>query len=111
MEDLAETTLHVAATRPALLWGLPLQLAATFVIAFGVIAVAMHNMLYGAVLAPLWFAAGLLVRRDYNAIRVTALWLRTSASAFDSHIWGGASVSPLPVKTSKRARGISDDAW
>lgn len=111
MEELAETTLHVAATRPAMLWGLPLQLAIVFFISFGVIAVVMHNMLYGAAVGPIWFSASLLVRRDYNAVRVTALWLRTSASALDSHLWGGASSSPLPIKLSKRARGISADAW
>jgi type IV secretion system protein VirB3 len=111
VEELTQTTLHVAATRPALLWGLPLQLASVFIVAFGMIAVVMHNLLYGAVLVPLWFAAGLLVRRDYNAVRVFGLWLRTSASAFDSHLWGGSSVSPLPVRPSKRARGMSDDAW
>ncbi len=112
MEKLAETTLHVAATRPALLWGMPLELAAVFIMAFGIITVACHNFLYGGVVIPLWWAAHLLVRRDYNAIRVTFLWLLTAASALDSHLWGGASVAPLPIKPSKRnPRGMSPHAW
>ncbi len=116
MEGGAETelhveTLHVAATRPAMLWGLPLQLALVFFVAAGVTGVAMHNALYDVAILPPWVAARLLVRRDYNAVRVTFLWLRTSASALDSHLWGGASVSPLPVKLSKRTRGLSADAW
>ncbi len=109
--DLHVEILHVAATRPAMLWGLPLQLAVVFFMGFGVVGVSMHNALYGLTLAPFWAAPRLLDRRDYNAVRVTGLWLRTSASALDSHLWGGASVSPLPVKTSKRARGFAADAW
>lgn len=111
MEELAETTLHVAATRPAMLWGLPLQLALVFFMAAGVTAVAMHNALYAVVVLPIWLAASLLVRRDYNAVRVTGLWLSTTGSALDSQLWGGASTSPLPVRISRRARGFSSDAW
>lgn len=112
MEKLAETTLHVAATRPALLWGMPLEMAAFFFVAFGVITVACHNFVYGLVVAPVWWGAHFLVRRDYNAIRVTFLWLLTAAFALDSHLWGGASVSPLPIKVAKgRARGMPPHAW
>lgn len=112
MEKLAETTLHVAATRPALLWGMPLELAALFFTSGGVLAVASHNFLYAGAVIPLWWAAHLLVRRDYNAIRVTFLWLLSAAPALDSHLWGGASIAPLPIKPSKRSsRGMSPDAW
>ena len=111
MEKLTETPLHVAATRPALLCGMPLELAAFFFVSFGVITVIAHNALYGLVVVPVWWAAHLLVRRDYNAIRVTFLWLLTSACALDSHLWGGASISTLPIKPSKRPRGMAPDAW
>ncbi len=106
-QALNVTPLHVAATRPAMLWGLPLQLVAAFVVAFGITAVAMHNALYGMWLVPLWGASALLVRRDYNAVGVSFLWLRTSAFALDSHLWGGASISPLPINLPSRPRGIA----
>ena len=111
MEKLTETPLHVAATRPALLWGMPLELAAFFIICFGVITVIAHNALYGLVVVPMWWGASLLVRRDYNAIRVTFIWLLTSAFALDSHLWGGASISTLPIKPPARPRGIAPHAW
>ncbi|MCK8786569.1 type IV secretion system protein VirB3 [Roseomonas sp. NAR14] len=108
MEPLAEDPLHVAATRPALLWGLPLPLALTLGLGGAEIQVAVHG-LKGvawavAIVAPLWVASRILVARDYNAVRVAFLWLDTSARAFDAADWGGASVAPLPVREARRTR-------
>ena len=111
MEPLTEDPLHVAATRPALMWGLPLPLAlALFVIGAevqvvfkGVTGVAWAL----AVVVPVWIAARFLVARDYNAVGVAVLWLNTSARGLDSSDWGGASVAPMPVRGTRGPRGMS----
>jgi type IV secretion system protein VirB3 len=110
MEPLTEDPLHVAATRPALLWGLPLPLALVLFVSGAEIQVAVHGLAGVAwalaIVVPLWIAARFLVARDYNAIGVAVLWLNTSARGLDSADWGGASVAPLPVRSRRGPRDM-----
>lgn len=108
MEPLEVDTLYLAATRPALFMGVPLVLAVGFMMLAGFIIVLLENPLYELVLVPLWLAARVLVSRDYNAVGVTVLFLRTAGRSVDGAIWGGASVTPLPIRSSKRGRGMSN---
>jgi type IV secretion system protein VirB3 len=108
MEPLEETPLFVAATRPALVVGMPIGLAVVFMMVFALIMILGQNPFYELVLVPLWFGARMLVRYDYNAVRIVSLWLQSSARSFDAHRWGGASPSPFPVRRSSRPRGIFD---
>ena len=110
MERLDEVPLFVAATRPALIMGLPLGLFVLFLMAIALIMIFVQNPLYEIGLAPLWSGARVLVRYDYNAVGVVALWLRTKARSFDAHYWGGASPAPFPIHQGKLPRGIADAA-
>ena len=108
MEPLEEVPLFVAAPRPALVAGMPIGLAVAFLMAFALIMIFGENPLYELVLVPVWFGARLLVRYDYNAVRIVALWLQSSARSIDAHRWGGASPAPFPLRRSHRPRGIFD---
>lgn len=105
-ERLEESTLYIAATRPALFAGVPLPVAGGFLMLAGFIIIFLQNPLYEAMMAPLWFGARVLVARDYNAVNVVVLWLRTAARGVDGSLWGGASVSPNPIKVPARGRGM-----
>lgn len=105
-EKLEETTLYLAATRPALFLGVPLSLAGAFLMLAGFIIVILQNPLYELVLIPLWLAAKLVVERDYNAASVLLLFLQSAARSVDGPAWGGASVSPNPIKVPPRGRGM-----
>lgn len=105
-EPLEESTLYLAATRPALFAGVPLPLAGVFLMAAGFIIVFLQNPFYETLLLPAWMAGRVLVARDYNAANVAFLWLRTSGRNIDSAVWGGATVSPNPLKVPLRGRGI-----
>jgi type IV secretion system protein VirB3 len=104
-ERLEESTLYLAATRPALFFGVPMTLGAILVMGAGLVVVLLKDPLYEIVMVPLWLGARILVERDYNAVTVALLWLRTSGRSIDGHIWGGATVSPNPLKVAARARG------
>ncbi|MDQ2830273.1 MAG: type IV secretion system protein VirB3 [Chloroflexota bacterium] len=107
-EPLEEDVLQVALTRPALFLGLPYELAVLLGISGIVAGVQMHSFLWNFAPAPLWLLAAALVRRDYNGIRIALVWLRTSAVILDKDVWGGASVSPMPVRMKvRRDRGIA----
>lgn len=105
-DRLEEATLYLAATRPALFLGVPLTLAGLFMMLAGFLIVIVQNPLYEIVLVPLWFGARLLVERDYNAASVVLLFLQTAGRSVDGSIWGGASVSPNPIRVPPRGRGI-----
>lgn len=107
MVKLENSTLYIAATRPALFVGVPLPVAGLFLMAAGFVIVFLQNPLYEIGVAPFWMAARILVARDYNAANVTLLWLRTAGRAVDSHTWGGSTVSPNPIKVLPRGRGMA----
>jgi type IV secretion system protein VirB3 len=108
MEPLEADTLYLAATRPAMFMGVPLSLGAMLLMLAGLIVVIFKNPLYLMVMAPLWLAARELVARDYNAVGVVLLYLRTAGRSVDSKRWGGASVSPAPGHGRARYRGMLD---
>ena len=110
MEKLEADTLYLAATRPALFMGVPLALAAILFMMAGLIVVLLKNPLYLTIMVPLWFGARELVARDYNAVGVMLLYLRTAGRSIDNRKWGGASVSPHPIRPARRGRGMTD-AW
>jgi type IV secretion system protein VirB3 len=110
VEPLETNTLYLAATRPAMFMGVPLSVGAILLMLAGLIVVLVKNPLYLAVMIPLWFAARELVARDYNAVGVVLLYLRTAGRSVDSRTWGGASVSPAPIRVQNRGRGMID-AW
>ena len=100
-EPLADTPLFVAATRPALVAGMPIGLAVAFMMVFALIMIFGEDPLYEVVLVPLWFAARMVVRYDYNGVRIVGLWLRSSARSIDAHRWGGSSPAPFPIRRSR----------
>jgi len=108
MEKLEADTLYLAATRPAMFMGVPLTLGALLLMLAGLIVVIFKNPFYLVVMLPLWLAARELVARDYNAVGVVLLYLRTAGRSVDSKRWGGASVSPSPIRVRKRGRGMFD---
>lgn len=100
--------LFVAATRPALIFGLPIEMFVPLVMVAAGVMIFGHDPLYLFVLVPLYFGARWLVRYDYNAPRVAWLWFRTKATgAGETQIWGGSSPSPFPIKA-RPGRGMRD---
>jgi type IV secretion system protein VirB3 len=59
-------------------------------------------------MTPLFYATREVVARDYNAIGVVLLYLRTAGRSVDSKKWGGASVAPFPIRIRNRGRGMVD---
>ncbi len=108
MEDLETDTLYLAATRPPVLFGVPLTLFVLLLMLAGFIVVLMKNPLYLAVMGPLWLAARAVVSRDYKAVGVLFLYFRTAGRSVDNKRWGGASVTPFPIRVRKRGRGMAD---
>jgi type IV secretion system protein VirB3 len=108
-EPREEEVLFVAATRPAImpLLGLPHSLAIIFLCAGLEIIIQTKDFFWELALVPLWLIAVLYVRHDYNAMRILNLWLLSKARSLDAWRWGGASLSPWPIRE-RTPRGIDD---
>jgi type IV secretory pathway VirB3-like protein len=107
MEGREEEVLFVAATRPAImpLVGLPHSLAIVFLVA-GMETIIFTKSFFSLLwLVPVWGAAFLYVRHDYNAMRILGLWLVTKFHSVDAWRWHGASLSPMPINE-QTIRGI-----
>jgi type IV secretion system protein VirB3 len=88
--------------------GVPLALGAILLMLGGLIVVILKNPFYLIVMVPLWVAARELVARDYNAIGVVLLYLKTAGRSKDNEKWGGASISTHPIQVRNRGRGMTD---
>lgn len=106
MEPLQTDTLYLAATRPTLFYGVPLSLAGPLIMLPGIIVVLLKNPLWLIVMVPIWFGARAIVARDYNAVGVWMLYLKTAGLSTDTNHWGGASVTPHPTRLKNRGRGM-----
>ena len=94
-EELAEDTLFLACTRPAMFLGVPVEALSLNIMLTGVVFLAGGSPLYlltGGVLHMLFRA---IVRTDHNAFRMLFVWVDTKARCRNSGWWGGSSVSPL----------------
>jgi type IV secretory pathway VirB3-like protein len=111
-DPLEEEVLHVGATRPAMIWGIP------FFIIVPVFVLCLEiEMILGVKMAiildpPIVLVAVVMVKHDYNGPRLWWIWLTTRALILDDIHWGGTAAAAMPVKASKRhARGVPSDAW
>jgi type IV secretion system protein VirB3 len=109
---LETAVLHVAACRPAMIYGVP------YVMLVPVAVICLEiEMIFGIKLAilfdiPLLIIAFATVLYDYNAPGVWMVWARTSMIILDDHKYGGASIAAHPIKSEPTApRGIPSDAW
>lgn len=111
-DALEEDVLHVGATRPAMIWGIP------FFIIVPVFVLCLEiEMIMGLRMAlifdpPIVVCAVAMVKYDYNGLRLWWVWLTTRALILDDWHWGGTAAAALPVKPSKHSpRGIPSNAW
>jgi type IV secretion system protein VirB3 len=104
MEELTKVAIHVGKTRPAMKFGLPIELLVVLIVATTEIA-TLIGFGYALPMIAVWWGLTFFVRKDYNRPRVFFLWFRSSAWDFETAVWGGVSIDPLPP-SSREYRGI-----
>lgn len=103
MDALEEDTLFLALTRPALMWGIPLDAALLIAVVAVALLLAFGNPIFAlGVGAGLFGVSRLIVRRDPNQFRIFSMYGRTKAAAPNKHLWRGSSYAPLPSQIMKR---------
>lgn len=104
--DVTEDPLFLACTRPAMWRGVPLEAVALIGMATTIVFVMMGNPLYLLVGVALHGAVRLVIVHDHNLFGLLRLWADTKARARNRDLWGGASVSPLPLGRPRQAREV-----
>jgi type IV secretion system protein VirB3 len=97
-EKINEDTLFLALTRPAMVFGIPIE---AFAISCGLGGLAMivaDSIAYLSLALPLLALARLVVERDANAFQILFRWLDTNARCRNRSFWGGSSCSPLRLR-------------
>jgi type IV secretory pathway VirB3-like protein len=109
--DEAEAeVLDVAATRPQLVpfVGIPLGLANILLVGSFAIANLFHATILGigagCILAGF---ASLLVRRDYNGVRIFGIWIRLCALWLSASRMGGATACHFPQHRRRRFKATA----
>ena len=92
---LTEDTLFLACTRPAMVWGVPIEAMAVNAMLTSLVFILMKNPLYGVAGVGLHVAFRALADRDHNCFRVLFLWIETKGRSRNGGLWGGSSASPL----------------
>ena len=96
-ERLTEDPLFLACTRPAMVMGLPMEAMGVNVILSGVVFLIGGSLLYLLVAPALHLVFRAICRADHNAFRLLFVYVDTKGRCRNGALWGGSSVSPLPV--------------
>jgi type IV secretion system protein VirB3 len=111
-DDLEQDVLHVGATRPAMVWGIPFFLIVPVFVLCLEIEMIMGMKMAAIFDPPIVLIAVVIVKYDYNGPRLWWVWLTTRALILDDMHWGGTVASHFPARPSKRhARGVPSNAW
>lgn len=96
-ERLTEDPLFLACTRPAMVMGVPMEAMGVNVIVSGLVFLIGGSLLYLLAAPALHMVFRAICRADHNAFRLLFLYVDTKGRARNSALWGGSSVSPLPL--------------
>jgi type IV secretion system protein VirB3 len=103
-ERLAEDTLFLACTRPAMFLGVPMEAMGINGIVTAVAFLAGHSLLYLLIAPAVHVVLQAICKTDHNAFRLLWLYVETKGRARNGAVWGGSSTTPLPLVRAKRPR-------
>ena len=98
VERLAEDTLFLACTRPAMVLGVPMEAMGINLILSTVAFLGGGSLLYLLIAPVLHLVFQAICKADPNAFRVLYLFVETKGRARNGGLWGGSSASPLPLR-------------
>lgn len=96
-ERLIEDPLFLACTRPAMVFGVPMEAMGVNVIFSGLAFLIGGSLLYLLAAPALHLVFRAICRSDHNAFRLLFVYVDTKGRARNGALWGGSSTPPLPV--------------
>ena len=108
-ERLAEDTLFLACTRPAMVLGVTMEAFGLNVMFSSILFILGGSLLYGLVAVPIHLACRLVCRHDPNQFRLLFAWFDTRGRHRNGRLWGGPSCTPLRLKRCYAARDLGHE--
>lgn len=102
-ERLAEDTLFLACTRPAMILGVPMEALGLNVMLTAIVFLGGHSLFYLLIAPALHLVFQAICKSDHNAFRLLWLYVETKGRARNSALWGGSSPTPLPLRRRRLA--------
>lgn len=96
-ERLAEDTLFLACTRPAMILGVTMEAFGLNMMFSSILFILAGSLLYGVIALPIHFACRVVCRHDPNQFRILFAWLETKGRHRNGRTWGGSSCTPLKL--------------
>lgn len=106
-EPLSEDVLFLACTRPAMVLGAPMEAVGANIILTAVGFLAGHSLFCLLIAPALQLVFRAICKTDHNAFRVLWLYVETKGRARNAALWGGSSITPLPLFRRHLAAEIS----
>lgn len=97
-ERLAEDTLFLACTRPAMVAGVPMEAMGLNVIISATVFLAAHSLFYLLIAPALHLVFRAVCKHDHNAFRVLWMFVDTKGRSRNGATWGGSSATPLALR-------------
>lgn len=94
---ITEDELFLAFTRPAMLWGVPVEALIVNGIVSAIIYMGGGSLIYLGVGPIIHLVFREICKRDHNQFKVLFVWLQTKGKCRNARLWGGSSVSPLKL--------------
>ena len=104
-DDLVQDVCLLALTRPAMFWGVTMEVFAVNFVVTGVAFVLSKSFVCMAVGVAFHLLARVVMWNDVNQFRVLRAWTLTRGRMINRAYWGGSSASPIQV--SRKAGGSS----
>jgi len=105
-ERLAEDTLFLACTRPAMVAGVPMEAMGLNVMLTATIFLAAHSPAWLLIAPALHVVFRAICKHDHNAFRVLWVYVDTKGRARNGGAWGGSSATPLPLRRRYTAQEV-----
>jgi len=96
-ERLIEDPLFLACTRPAMVFGVPMEAMGVNIIFSGLVFLVGGSLLYLLVAPAVHLVFRAVCRADHNAFRLLFVYVDTKGRARNGALWGGSSTPPLAV--------------
>jgi type IV secretion system protein VirB3 len=96
-ERLIEETLFLACTRPAMVAGVPMEAMGLNIMVSATVFLAVGSPAYLLIAPALHLVFRAVCKHDHNAFRVLFLFVETKGRSRNSAVWGGSTLTPLPL--------------
>lgn len=97
-ERLREDVLFLACTRPALIFGVPMEAMGVNLMVSTTAFLGGGSLLYLLIAPVLHLVFRAICKADPNAFRMLWLFVETKGRARNGGLWGGSTASPLPTR-------------